>query len=297
MENIYANPVEITKKDIYIIRNDINSKIYVGQALNAELRFKQHCKKSNLDNSIIGKAIKKYGKKHFWYEIIEHRISNYNEREKYWIDFYRAIEPYGYNILSGGEHPPVLRGNDHPSTVITDESVVFLKQELRNTNISLSDLANEYNISKRQVLRINQGISRTELNEKYPIRDNPNINGKLTEEDVSTIIDLLKYTYFLNGEIARRFNVEVHTISDINSGKSRKRDGVCYPIRNWKSSGVIIFTYEQVTEIIDLLKNTDLSLSEIAKKYNVYIQPIQQINNGSAKKYRRNGTAYPIRRF
>ena len=65
MNNIQANPVETIKKDIYIIKNKINNKIYVGQSKNAKIRFKQHCKLSNMNNSEIGKAISKYGKENF----------------------------------------------------------------------------------------------------------------------------------------------------------------------------------------------------------------------------------------
>ena len=64
MDKVYANPVGIIKKDIYIIRNNINGKVYIGQSQNAIRRFKEHCKPSN-SNSIIGKAIQKYGKENF----------------------------------------------------------------------------------------------------------------------------------------------------------------------------------------------------------------------------------------
>lgn len=77
MSNKYASPVGIIKKDIYVI---INNKLYVGQSLNAEERFMSHCK-GDYNNSLIDKAIQKYGKKHFWFEIIESQIENYNERE------------------------------------------------------------------------------------------------------------------------------------------------------------------------------------------------------------------------
>lgn len=296
MNNSYVNPVGIIRKDIYIIKNDINTKVYVGQALNTKKRFNSHCKK-NKDNSLIDKAIKKYGKEHFWFEILESQISNYNEREKYWIKYYNSLTPFGYNILSGGEEPPHFSGDEHPSTKISDESVKLLKKDLAETQIPLSQLANKYNISKRQVLRINQGISRASLNEKYPIRQNPNINGKLTEEDVDNIIELLKFTYRFNGDIAREYGVEVHAISQINNGTAHYRNNISYPIRNWKSSGCILFTYEQVTDIINALLNTNESINSIAKRYNVSPNSIANINRGTSKKYYREGLSYPLRKF
>lgn len=296
MNNSYASPVGIIKKDIYIIKNDINTKVYIGQAKNTLERFKSHCK-GDYDNSLIDKAIQKYGKEHFWFEVIESQIGNYNEREKYWIKYYNSKTPFGYNILEGGNSPPIHRGDDHPSTKISDKDVLLLKKDLAETHIPLSDLAKKYHISKKQVLRINQGISRANLNETYPIRKNPNINGKLTEQDVDNIIDLLKYTYRFNGDIAREYGVEAHTISKINQGTFHHRDNIQYPIRNWKSSGVILFTYEQVTDIILDLLNTKKSINSIAKKYNVNRSAIEHINRGTSKKYFREGLQYPLRKF
>lgn len=296
MNNSYVNPVGIIKKDIYIIKNDINTKVYIGQALDTSKRFQSHCK-NNRDNSLIDKAIKKYGKEHFWFEVLESQIENYNEQEKYWIKYYNSKTPFGYNILDGGNEPPILYGDEHSSTKISDADVIRLKKDLKETQISLSQLAEKYKISKRQVLRINQGISRASLNEKYPIRKSPNINGKLTEEDVDNIIDILRYTYRFNGDIAKEYGVEVHAISRINNGTHHHRDNIQYPIRNWKSSGVILFTYEQVTEIINLLLNTKDSINSIAKKYNVNRSAIENINRGTSKKYFREGLSYPLRKF
>jgi group I intron endonuclease len=296
MNNSYASPVGIIRKDIYIIKNDINTKVYIGQALDSKKRFQSHCKKNN-DNSLIDKAIQKYGKEHFWFEILESQIENYNEREKYWIKYYNSLKPFGYNILTGGDEPPRYIGDEHPNVKISDENVKLLKIDLAQTTISLSQLAEKYNISKRQVMRINQGISRASLNEKYPIRQNPNINGKLSEEDVDNIIDLLKFTYRFNGDIAREYGVDVHAISQINNGVSHHRNNISYPIRNWKSSGVILFTYEQVTEIINALSNTKESINSIAKRYNVDRRAIEGINRGTSKKYYREGLSYPLRKF
>lgn len=292
----YASPVGIIRKDIYIIKNDINTKVYIGQALDSEKRFKSHCK-GNYDNSLIDKAIQKYGKQHFWYEILEAQVENYNERERYWIKYYNSKNPHGYNILNGGQNPPLYRGNEHPNTKISEENVIKLKKDLAETQIPLSQLANKYQISKKQVLRINQGISRATLNESYPIRKKPNINGKLTEKDVDDIIEILKYTYRFNGDIAREYGVEVHTISKINTGELHHRNNIQYPIRNWKSGGIILFTYEQVTEIIKALSDTKESIQSISKRYNVDRRAIENINRGTSKKYYREGLSYPLRNF
>ena len=295
--DMQANPVGIVKKDIYVITNKINNKQYVGQSVNAEERFRGHCKNYTSEVSLINRAIKKYGKDNFELQILESQIENYNEREKYWIKTLNTLVPNGYNIAEGGEEPPHFYGDNHHHCVISDKNVFNLKCDLKYTDTSLSKLAEKYNISKRQVMRINEGLSRVEDGYTYPIRKNPNINGKLSEEDVNTIIDLLKYTYFLNGTIARMFYVEVHAIDRINDGTSHHRDNIIYPIRKWRSSGNILFTYDEVTEIINLLQNTNLSIREIANIFEVDVSGVYLINKGTSKKYRRDNVEYPIRKL
>lgn len=90
---------------IYLIRNIINNKVYVGQAMRTvEERFKEHLRKSDILNTHLSKAIRKYGKNNFYYEIIEDNLP-YNillEREQYWIKYYNSYNN-GYNDTQGGE--------------------------------------------------------------------------------------------------------------------------------------------------------------------------------------------------
>ena len=297
MDNIYANPVEIVK-DIYIIKNDINNKVYIGQSVNAEQRFVQHCKISSAkENSLIAKAIQKYGKEHFYFELLETQIVNYNEREKYWIEYYNSLAPNGYNILSGGKEPPIYKGIKHPNASIDNEEVLnSLKRDLKETQLSYEQLAIKYNTNKKTILRINHGISYSSLEENYPLRLNKNINGKLQEDHIDEIIDILKFSYRQYGDIARQYGVQIKAIQDINNGVSHFRSNISYPIRKYKNSGQPLLTYEQVTEIIRLLKETNLSKREIARRFNLKSHStINAIDSGSALRYRRENEKYPIR--
>lgn len=296
--NIYANLVGIVK-DIYIIKNDINDKVYIGQSINAEERFVQHCKPSSAkDGSLIAKAIQKYGKEHFWMEILEKQIENYNEREIYWIEFYNSLTPNGYNIQKGGENPPVLYGIEHGNSSIKDsEILLMLKNDLKNTKLPYSELAKKYNTNKKTVLRINHGISYSELSESYPLRKEPNLSGKLTEEQVDEIIDILKYSYRQYGDISKQYGVGIKAIQEINLGTAHKRIDLSYPIRKYKNSGQPALTYEEVTEVINLLKNTIISKREIAKIFGLKSHStINAIDSGSALRYRREDEDYPIRK-
>lgn len=86
---------------IYMTTNLTNNKKYIGKH-----------KSDILDEKYLGSgkvlhyAINKYGKKSFKCEILEwcETLSELNEREKYWISFYKAIIDHKfYNILPGGD--------------------------------------------------------------------------------------------------------------------------------------------------------------------------------------------------
>ena len=97
---------------IYKVTNNINGKIYIGQSIfQIEKRFKEHINASkNVSKNIrpFYRAIRKYGEKNFSISLIE-EVDNslLNEREKYWIKYYRSYVGFkdcnGYNATLGGD--------------------------------------------------------------------------------------------------------------------------------------------------------------------------------------------------
>lgn len=88
---------------IYKITNNINKKIYIGQSVDIERRWKEE--KNNKDNSLIEQAIQQYGVKNFSFEIIEEcNIKDLNEREIYWSKYYDSMNlNIGYNDAPCGQ--------------------------------------------------------------------------------------------------------------------------------------------------------------------------------------------------
>ena len=90
---------------IYKITNNINNKVYIGKTeFSIEKRFKEHCRdafKSSNEKRPLYNAIRKYGVEHFNIEVIE-ECDNPEEREKFWIAYYKGYED-GYNATLGGD--------------------------------------------------------------------------------------------------------------------------------------------------------------------------------------------------
>ena len=99
---------------IYKITNLINNKVYIGlTSQTIQKRFYQHCH-NPIKNSLIHKAIKKYGKENFIIECVMDGISSVAEAcawEVFLIDSYDSTNrDIGYNISKGGNVPPSMLG-------------------------------------------------------------------------------------------------------------------------------------------------------------------------------------------
>ena len=88
---------------IYKIENLINHKIYIGQSIEIERRFQKHLNAN--DDFLIHKALRKYGKVSFSFQILEEcKLAELDEREQFWINYYNSLIPNGYNMIQGGSN-------------------------------------------------------------------------------------------------------------------------------------------------------------------------------------------------
>ena len=98
---------------IYCITNQINGKQYVGQSIHIEQRFNEHCRKCG--ELVVDKAIQKYGKSNFNFEILEECPDDFdilNEKEIYWIEKLGTFDNKShYNCTKGGMNGEHRIGN------------------------------------------------------------------------------------------------------------------------------------------------------------------------------------------
>lgn len=138
---------------IYIIKNNINSKVYIGQTRRTiERRWYEHKYESTQkENSgydmLIHKAFRKYGIDNFYIEILEEcNNSMLDEREKYWISFYKSnIE--GYNTLIGGK--PFSEEENKATKRKTNIDVIL---ELYKKGYTQLEIADKLNCSRTAIL-------------------------------------------------------------------------------------------------------------------------------------------------
>lgn len=185
--------------EIYIIKNYINDKVYIGQTTQgSEVRFKQHLKllKSN-SKQLIHKAIKKYGKENFYFEILEKDIpiNNLDSREEYWIKYYDSYNN-GYNLCKGGSQS---RKKEIP--IQNEEEII---EKYKTGNYSLRDLEKEYGVNHHKISKM--------LKDRNVVIIPRNKNNKnLSEEDKINICNLYKEG-LSTSEISEIFSMSPRTI-------------------------------------------------------------------------------------
>lgn len=267
-------------KYIYKITNNINGKVYIGQTNNLKRRIQEH-KHDKRKNKPIHSAIVKYGWENFSVDILYYG-ENYNKEEKKWIKYYDSQnKDKGYNIVEGGQDSS---GEDNPSAKLTQKQVDIILDLLSNTDKTINQISKETGVSVRNIHHINNGESWYNPKYTYPIR----LVNRLSDEKVKEIIKLLQNGYSYD-EISNIIKVKSYIICNINLGKSYKQKDLKYPIYDLKQKEI-----EYVNQVIDLLKNTDLSIEDIANIVNRSVSNIDRINRGIT--LRQDDVKYPIRK-
>lgn len=160
---------------IYKITNKLNGKIYIGQSINIERRLSEHKRYKDTEQS-IDKAIRDEGQNNFLYDVIEECEANVlDEREKYWIDYYKSYIN-GYNDTSGG------KGRSNSYVKLTYENIVKIHQLLKEYILTQNEIADIFGVSYQVISDINRGKSHVLPNIKYPIRKE-NIQKKQAKEN------------------------------------------------------------------------------------------------------------------
>lgn len=149
---------------IYKIENLINGKIYIGQSIDIERRWKEHCSKNK---SLIGKAITKFGQENFSFEILEECEKNsLNKKEIFYIQKFNSLVPNGYNVREDNYNVQSYNIYFYYNKNI----LLNIISDLKDNILSFSEIAKKYNLNISTISRINKGDVHVQENISYPIR-------------------------------------------------------------------------------------------------------------------------------
>ena len=149
---------------IYKIQNQINGKIYIGQSIHIEQRWKEHCQAPI--HSLIAQAIHKYGKENFTFEIIEEcSVDDLDKLEEQYIRQYNSLAPNGYNIM--------LTSATKRSCFANYDIKTFYEiiSDIKNSTLSFQEIADKYNLDRSMIYYLNRGDYHTMPDLQYPLRE------------------------------------------------------------------------------------------------------------------------------
>lgn len=204
---------------IYIIKNTVNDKCYIGQTKNSiEYRFKKHISQINCKNqcSALYAAIRKYGVDCFFIEsLISGSFSKdeLNILEIDFIDKYETLSPNGYNLQTGG-------GSFSLSQEVRDK----ISNSLRGRSITWADKVSlsvkklwedsEYRAKQVKQRSMKRGSYRRGI-VKMKLRKEINIDD--FKKDYSSYMNLQ--------EISKKYGISVHTIYKVIKREGIKKRG------------------------------------------------------------------------
>lgn len=154
---------DLNNGQIYSIRNKINGKYYIGQAVcftgsnnnkwGTNGRWKSHLREAISSNikdhcTILNNAIRKYGKENFEVSaLIKCHKNELDEHEINFIQQFNSIKPYGYNIKAGGYSSKL---NEDSILKMKESRIGYIHSDETKEKIGTSQIGNRRSTMKRK---------------------------------------------------------------------------------------------------------------------------------------------------
>lgn len=241
---------------IYIIKNNRNKKVYIGQTTESlKERYCHHlsaCEMEEKRNLKLYTAMKEIGKDNFYCEILEQNIPEnlLNDREEYYIEKYNSFYD-GYNGTKGGKGGILLNSFEMNNIL-----------ELAKNGKNSKEIAEMYGVHKATVLRHlhNNGfkyrtdVAKEELQEM--------INKGMNNEQIAKIINCNKKSVC---RILDKYAIRKHRIPVNNRGENFVEN--------------VIKDYENGKSVKEILKEYDLSETAFHRMKKKYYDSLNEHGN------------------
>lgn len=227
---------------IYILKNHVNDKVYIGQTWRPLSRRKRIAE-SYRHSPHLNNAIKKYGKKQFYYELLT--VAHTQEIADYWEIYFiakykSADNKIGYNIRDGGS-----RGKQSEET---KRKISFANSGEKNGMFGKK--ASPEALSKKSE------AMRGEKNPFYGKKHSEELLAKIAASNRGRISSMK----------GKKHSEE--TIAKIKIGRANRPDNPR-------------FNEEEIKAIRHKRKELNQSVKQIAEEYNVHISTIYRVINGT----------------
>lgn len=280
---------------IYKLSWNSTNRVYIGQSINIQNRYREHCLKLRTNKHYNKKLQEYYNTQLEVPEIeilLECSTELLNSKEIYYIDKYNSYN-LGFNSTKGGNS---LYGENSPLSKYSNSEIEEAFKLICTREIPLKEIAEFCNISLDVIKSISRGLNHSWLKDKYPeeytsllktkrtvdvsIGDNHPCSKYSNEEIAELFLKHLvnRKESFL--EISRKTNVGYETITEISRGEGHTWLKVKYPeeyLTMLKNSKKRIKEYPKITNGIEIVivtnatefcRNNNLTLPNLSKVFN-----------------------------
>lgn len=146
---------------IYVVRNTIDGKVYVGQTKDALKRQRDHwCGVRYGRSGYLYNAMRKHGVENFSFSVVEECAEVHaDERERWWIAELKACSrEHGYNLESGGHARKALSEETRQKISEALKGQAF--SEERRARISKGKTGRKVKFSAERDIKISQSLHR-----------------------------------------------------------------------------------------------------------------------------------------
>ena len=222
---------------IYCYTNKINNKKYIGQSINQPLeRYNLHKshylnENSNEYNSVIHRAMRKYGFDNFNYEIIANYIDDQeilNLLEIYYIEQFNCQIPNGYNVEKGGKNCLKPQSQETKEKLmwanasLTEKEVIELRIAYQNKQSPTQIYNEKYKDRLHYNSFLNIWTGKRYSSVMPEVFTEKNRHTKLTPEIVHLIKEDRKNLNLSYQKLADKYNISKPTIAGIIQGRTWK---------------------------------------------------------------------------
>ena len=160
--------------EVYVTKNTITGKYYVGQTSRGIVRRWQHhiaCFKRGIDTYLY-RSFSKYGVEAFIFPIVvasAHSKKEINELEKSWIYGLNSNNTdFGYNLTSGGEGCSGYKHTDEFKKSVSErnKSRIWSEESREKLSKSVSEISKGKKLSKEHKVKIGLANSKRVLSEE-----------------------------------------------------------------------------------------------------------------------------------
>lgn len=301
---------------VYIIKNTINDKVYIGQTYkNLNKRFKEHKRvakggkiKYKSSFSAIHSAINLHKENNFYIELLEkfETKDKMNDGEIFYIEKYESFGKMGYNMNKGGlgisdktikKMSEARIGENNASSKLTNIQVLEIIDKYISEEITQQTLANQYGVDITAIsLILNRKnwrhlkLSKSKENKLKKILSNsPRKAYKLKKSQVIEMINLFINEGKSYQELSEKYSITKEAVGKIFNRKTWKQIKLsknkeyllkeCVRKNLHKPLVNLKVTRDQIIEIRLKFKNGEFSKKELMKKYKVNYKVIDHIVN------------------